>query len=311
MGLGPGRTRQPWKILEAHLQNFGTEAELEFLVNLVVNIWNIGWFWNIFWAPWCLFHIKKSSQFWAHLGTRQDFVQERGAATPWEAGRRAMPCHATPRLFRNRLVKTCESDSQLKPCVTADARAPFDCHSLFACGFLVGATKKLSSHFLPFPKWKDIRENVKHWTMSIMSKQTNRAPNLVPNLFKLQTYPSQTWPYHHSPQIRNDIDTPHRDFETWLGVACVAQCCGSCAPCAPCALPGTKSCSWRQVAVVETLEFVETLETWRVERRFCPRCSREKKRPGKFTDSSHSDQTPILNYDKLCWSVLNCWIIWI
>ena len=32
----------------------------------------------------------KSSQFWAHLGARQDFVQERGAATPWEAGRRAM-----------------------------------------------------------------------------------------------------------------------------------------------------------------------------------------------------------------------------
>lgn len=152
--------------------------------------------------------------------------------------------------------------------------------------------------------WKRQTLNHEHHEQA---NEPSTKPIQTPNLSE----PSQTWPYHHSPQIRNDIDTPHRDFETWLGVACVAQCCGPCAPCAPCALPGTKSCSWRQVAVVETLEFVETLETWRVERRFCPRCSREKKRPGKFTDSSHSDQTPILNYDKLCWTVLNCWIIWI
>ena len=149
--------------------------------------------------------------------------------------------------------------------------------------------------------WK--RQTLNHEQANEPSTKPSQPPNL--------SEPSQTWPYHHSHSIAHRyvmirIDTPHRDFETWLGVACVAQCCGPCAPCAPCALPGTKSCSWRQVAVVETLEFLETLETWRVERRFCPRCSREKKRPGKFTDSSHSDQTPILNYVyyvELCWIV--------
>jgi hypothetical protein len=39
------------------------------------------------------------------------------------------------------------TQNDLQVFVTADARAPFDCHSLFACGFLVGANQKLSSHF--------------------------------------------------------------------------------------------------------------------------------------------------------------------
>ena len=167
-------------------------------------------------------------------------------------------------------------------------------HPLTATHFLPGAflgveNQKLSRHFLPFPKWKD------------MTKQTNWAPNLS----TLQIYPKLliAKPGHTTIPC-SSIDTAHRDFETWLGVACVAQC-GPCAPCAPCALPGTKSCSWRQEHV-KTLEFVETL--WRVERRFCPRCSREKKRPGKSTDSSHSDQIK-----PQCWIMLEiiCLVLWL
>ena len=182
-----------------------------------------------------------------------------------------------------------------------------------------------ATHFLPvaflwgrirsFPATSVSKMKRYPWKRQTLNHEQANEPSTKPIQTPNLSEPSQTRPYHHSHSIAHKyvmirIDTPHRDFETWLGVACVAQCCGPCAPCAPRALPGTKSCSWRQVAVVEPLEFVETLETWRVERRFCPRCSREKKRPGKFTDSSHSDQTPIFNYvTNYVYYVELCWIV--
>ena len=163
---------------------------------------------------------------------------------------------------------------------------PFTATYFLPVAFLGGESPPLSK----IKRSDEIRQTLNHEQANELSTKSIQTPNLSE---PLRTQPNLSWHTTIPTDTRHSL---YRDFETWLG-ACVA----CCAPCAPCALPGT-SCSWRHVAVV-ALETLETLETWRVERRFCLRCSLEKKRPGKFTDSSHSeslgsnsDQAPMLNY---------------
>ena len=175
--------------------------------------------------------VKKTYHSPGHiLAVRQDFVQERGAATPWEAG---PGCHAMPHSFGITLwqhVKVIVSwslafhfyftsisllrFSMIKLLIlsiwcsnlawrkifarflAADAWAPFHCHLL--CLWL-----SWGANLLPFPKSKGQMKYVKHWTMS---KRTEHQ--IYPNSKPLRTSPNPAKPilaYHHTPLTRDTL----------------------------------------------------------------------------------------------------------